>query len=190
MEEEIKKDLKEHLKEKRYQHSLNVMEEASNLAKHYHIDEEKCRLCGLIHDIAKEFTNEENEKFIKDHNLDKSLLESDNKKLVHGYIAAIIAKEKYGFTNDMVKAIKYHTTGYPNMDLLGKIVYLADKIEKGRNYPGIIEERTLAYQNIDKAIILCLNNQINKLKKENKKINPLSYQTLKSIENSFKVSSN
>ena len=60
----------------------------------------------------------------------------------------------------MVLAFRYHSTGYPNLDLLAKIIYLADKIERGKDYPLIEEERLLAYHNIDKAIILCLNNQI------------------------------
>ena len=82
----------------------------------------------------------------------------------------------------MVLAIRYHTTGYPNMDILAKIVYLADKIEKGKDYPGIEEERFLAYQNIDKAIILCIKNQIKHLKEKNKVINKMGYETLKSLE--------
>ena len=103
---------------------------------------------------------------------------SENKNIIHGVIASLLVKEKYNFTTDMVLAIRYHTTGYPNMDLLGKIVYLADKIEKGKNYPGIKEERNLAYKNIDEAIILCLKNQINNLKEKNKAINPKAYETL------------
>ena len=116
------------------------------------------------------------------YNLSKELLNPENKNIIHGVIASILVKEKYNFTDDMVKAIKYHTTGYPNMDLLAKIVYLADKIEKGKDYPGIEEERLLAYQNIDKAIILCLNNQIKHLKEKNKVINKMGYDTLKFLE--------
>ena len=179
--EEIKKDVKENLSEYRYKHSLRVMEEAESLAKHYHASENeilKCKLCGLTHDLCKELSPLENEKIIKKYNLPKELLNSENKNIIHGVIASVLVKEKYNFTTDMVLAIRYHTTGYPNMDLLGKIVYLADKIEKGKNYSGIKEERDLAYKNIDKAIILCLKNQINNLKEKNKTINPKAYETL------------
>ena len=78
-------------------------------------------------------------------------------------------------------AIRYHTTGYPSMDLLAKIVYLADKIEVGKSYPLIEEERRLAYIDIDKALIFCLENQIRKLKKENKTVNKLALDTLESL---------
>ena len=180
--EEIKKDIRKKLSDYRYNHSLRVMEEAVSLAKHYHADIEKCRVCGLTHDMCKEYTKEENEKIIKEYNLPKELLNNENKNLAHGFIASVIVKEKYNFTNDMVLAIRYHSTGYPNMDTLAKIIYLADKIEQGKAYPGIEEERLLAYQNIDKAIILCLNNQIKHLKEKNKVINKMGYDTLKSLE--------
>ena len=76
MVEEIKKDLESLLSEYRYNHCLRVGETAASLAKHYKINAEEAYLAGLTHDIAKEFTMEENEQFIKEHNLDENLLES------------------------------------------------------------------------------------------------------------------
>ena len=180
--EEIKKDVRNGLSDYRYNHSIRVMEEAESLARHYQADIEKCMLCALTHDMCKEFTEKENNEFIKKYNLPKELLNDENKNIVHGFIASILVKEKYNFKEDMVLAVRYHTTGYPNMDLLAKIVYLADKIEKGKNYPGIEEERLLDYQDIDKAIILCLSNQIKHLKEKNKVINKIGYDTLKFLK--------
>ena len=71
MVEEIKKDLESLLSEYRYNHCLRVGETAKDLAKHYNLNEEEAYLAGLTHDIAKEFTMEENEQFIKEHNLDE-----------------------------------------------------------------------------------------------------------------------
>ena len=180
--EEIKKDVRNSLSDYRYNHSLRVMEEAELLAKHYHCNVEKCKLCGLTHDMCKEYTPLENEDFINKHNLSKELLLPENKNMVHGFLASIIVKEKYNFTDDMCAAIKYHTTGHPGMSLLAKIIYLADKIEKGKNYPGITLERTLAYQNLNKAIITCLNNQIKNLTLKQKPINNLALLTKEFLE--------
>ena len=162
MVEEIKKDLESLLSEYRYNHCLRVGETAASLAKHYKINAEEAYLAGLTHDIAKEFTMEENEQFIKEHNLDENLLDPKNKKFIHGIVGAVLVREKYHFNKDMVNAIYYHTTGRPNMSDLEKIVYLADKIEPGKNYQGIEEERRLAYQDLDKAVILCLETKIKK----------------------------
>ena len=178
---EIKEEIKNKLSTYRYQHSINVMEEAVKLARYYGVGEDKCKICALTHDMAKEFSEEENKRFIEKYELSEDILLKENKNLLHGYIAAIIVKEKYGFTDDMVKAIKYHSTGYVGMDMLAKIIYLADKIEKGKNYPGIEEERYYAYKDIDKAIVICLCNQIKKLVKDGKKVNLLAYTTLGSL---------
>lgn len=178
---EIKEEIKNKLSTYRYQHSINVMEEAVKLARYYGVDEDKCKICALTHDMAKEFSEEENKRFIEKYELSEDILLKENKNLLHGYIAAIIVKEKYGFTDDMVKAVKYHSTGYVGMDMLAKIIYLADKIEKGKDYPGIEEERYYAYKDIDKAIVICLCNQIKKLVKDGKKVNLLAYTTLGSL---------
>lgn len=178
MIEEIKRDLKTLLSEYRYNHSLRVAEVAKDLAKHYKINEEEAYIAGLTHDIAKEFTTKENELFIKEHNLDRELLNSNNRKFIHGVIGAILTKEKYHFNKNMVNAIYYHTAGRPNMSNLEKVIYLADKIEPGKNYQGIEEERNIAYQDLDKAVILCLETKIKKLTSEGKYIHPNTIETL------------
>ena len=94
MVEEIKKDLESLLSEYRYNHCLRVGETAKDLAKHYKINAEEAYLAGLTHDIAKEFTMEENEQFIKEHNLDENLLDPKNKKFIHGIVGAILVREK------------------------------------------------------------------------------------------------
>ena len=180
--EKIKGDIKESLSSYSYNHSINVMEEAIKLGKHYQIDINKCACCALTHDLAKEFSEEENKNLIEKYNLSKDLLNEENKNLLHGILASLIVKEKYNFSDDMCAAIKYHTTGYPGMSLLAKIIYLADKIEKGKNYPGIDLERALAYQDLDKAIITCLDNQIKNLTLKQKPINKLALLTKEFLE--------
>ena len=67
--ERIKNDLKNTLSEYRYNHSLRVAEESQKLAKHYNIDEQKAYLAGLVHDIAKEYSDEKNRQIIDKYNL-------------------------------------------------------------------------------------------------------------------------
>ena len=180
--EEIKEYLKKNLSEYRYNHSIRVMEEAKKLAIHYNCDVNKCMLCGLTHDIAKEYSNSKNEEIIKKNKIPKDMLDDFSSKTIHGLIGSFVVLDKYNFGSDMVNAVRYHTTGYPSMDLLAKIVYLADKIESGKNYPMIDEERRLSYIDIDKAVIFCLENQIGHLKEQNKSINKLAIDTLESLK--------
>ena len=181
--ESIKEYLKNNLSEYRYNHSISVMEEAKKLAIHYNCDVDKAMLCGLTHDIAKEYSNTQNEEIIKKYKISKDMLDDFSSKTIHGLIGSFVVIDKYNFSSDMVNAIRYHTTGYPSMDLLSKIIYLADKIESGKNYPMIDEERRLAYLDIDKAIVFCLENQIRHLKEKNKPINKLAIDTLESLKN-------
>lgn len=177
--EKIDKYIKETLSEKRYQHSIRVMHKALEYADIYNQDSEKAKIVALAHDIAKEFTKEENEQYVKENNLDKNLLHPENKYIIHGYIGADILEKKYNFTKEMSDAVRYHTTLRKDMTMLDKIIYLADKTEEGRSYPNIEEERKLAKEDIDKAIILTLENSIEHTKKKGKTVNKLSEDALK-----------
>ena len=168
MYEEIKNDLKSIMSSHRYKHSIRVAEEARRLADIYHVDRNKAYLAGLLHDIAKEFSDEENMYIIDKYNLSKNL---GDKKIIHALIGAYYAKLKYDIDDEVMRAIEYHTIGNINMGLLEKIVYVADKIEPGKKYIGIEEERRLANIDIDQAMILCIENNIKKLEMENKVIN-------------------
>ena len=129
---EIDEDAKKMLSEKRYIHCKNVMKRAVELAKIYGIDENKAMLAGFAHDITKEMPKDEMFKYIEEHNIKIDEFERKNPGLLHGKIAAVFCKEKYEFTEDMQKALEYHTTGEPDMDDLAKIVFIADKTEVGR----------------------------------------------------------
>ena len=129
---QIKIDIKNVLSEKRYEHSIRVMERAEELARKYNVNVEKAVLIGLAHDIAKDMPREEKIKYVKLNNIPIDDFEKENIELLHAKIGADICNKKYGFTEDMQKAIKYHTTGNPKMDNLAKVLFIADKTEKSR----------------------------------------------------------
>ncbi len=128
--EKIKEDLKQILSEKRYIHSIGAMEKAIELAKTYGEDEEKSALTALTHDIAKEMTIEEYYKYAEENNIKLSKDDKMCTSVLHGIIGADIVKKKYGFTDEMCRAIYYHTTGITNMTTFEKIIFLADKVEE------------------------------------------------------------
>lgn len=174
----IELELSFHLSEYRYLHSERVALEAKKLAHHYGVDEESAYIAGLLHDVAKEFSKEENRMWIDKYGLSKELLSDDNIKTCHAEIGAVVAKELYGVSDLISQAICYHTVGNKKMNILDKIVFVADKIECGKNYPGIEEERVMAYQDIDKALILCLENNKKKLDSEGKCFHPKALELL------------
>ena len=176
--EKIKIDLKEMLSEKRYNHSIGVMNKAVELAKKYGVDEDKAALAGLTHDIAKDISNEEALKIIEKNNIELDEGEKMNTKLLHCPIGAFIVKEKYGFDEQIQNAIRYHAISYYKMDMLAKVTYIADKIEEKRKSPSIIEEwRRVAFEDIDQAIIMHINFILEKKIEDNGPIPTTTIET-------------
>ncbi len=170
--EKIQEDLKETLSERRYEHSIGVMEMAGELAKIYGVDIETAKIAGLLHDNAKEIPDDKMLKYVEENNIKINEFEKNNIKILHGKIGADIAKKKYGISEQIQKAIEYHTTTNPNMDTLAKIVYVSDKVEltrKSEKY-DIESERKLAKIDLDKTLLLIINNTTKYLIDNNKMI--------------------
>ena len=177
--EKIKIDLQACMSDFRYNHSINVMNKAIELATHYGEDEDEAALAGITHDIAKEISFEDSIKMAEENGIEIDEIEKKNSKLIHGKIGALVVKQKYGFGERIQKAIEYHTETNPNMDMLAKIIYVADKIEDSRdpNVKGIEEERRLAFEDIDKTIIYIIDATIIKLIQDGKLIHPVELVT-------------
>ena len=190
--EKIKENLKLILSERRYEHSLGVMNMAGELAEIYNVDVENAKLAGLLHDNAKEMSEEEMLKYVEENNIKINEFERLNVKILHGKIGADIAKKEYGVNEQIAKAIEYHTTTNPQMDLLAKIIYVSDKIELTRKSEkfDIEPERKLAKIDIDKTVLLIINNTTKYLIDNNKMIAQESIETRNNILNLVKIKNN
>lgn len=158
----IKNKLNQMLPEGRVNHSLNVANCAVKLSKIYNCDEEKAYLAGIVHDCAKYLSHEKVEDYINKYEIYLDNLEEDNLALSHSVIGSFIAKYEFNIEDDdIINAVKYHTTGRENMSLLEKIIYMADLIEEGRNYPNVDLLRELAYSGkLDQALLISFENTI------------------------------
>jgi predicted HD superfamily hydrolase involved in NAD metabolism len=169
--------VKEQITEHRYQHTLGVMETAIKLARKYGADEKKAELAAIFHDYAKFRDKDEMKTIIQEQGMDPELLEY-NSELWHAPVGAYLVEKEVGITDpDILEAIRYHTSGRPNMTLLEKIIYLADYIEPGRHFNGVEEVREMAQQDLDKALIQAIKNSVRFLMKKNQQIFPLTFYT-------------
>lgn len=160
-EEEIKKYLKERLSEKRYRHSLDVRDTAVNLARFYKGNVDKAALAGLIHDCAKYMSDDEMLNLAEKNGIFIDEVSRINPKLLHGNVGVIVAKKIMDiFDRDVLNAVACHTTGKRNMNLLEKIIYIADYIEPGRNFEGVEELRKKTFLDLEGAILDAFNNTI------------------------------
>ena len=163
--------LKANLDEERYEHSLGVAECAEELAERFGLDKEKAYLCGLIHDCAKCFSNDELKNSICNCNdlCDGELI---NPKTYHAPAGAILARQEFGICDDeILSATRWHTLGKIEMSDFEKVIFIADKVEK-RTRP--LEHREpiekALEKGLDEALLVCYGATIKSLVDRNLKI--------------------
>lgn len=163
------------LNEKRFGHSLRVADEAVRLAECYGVDKEKAYIAGILHDYAKNLSSEEIKAYIINHDMDVENVMLEVPELAHGIVGAKLVKDNlYIVDEDILNSIRYHTTGRVGMTILEKIIYIADYIEPKRNFPGVDDVRDMAYKDIDKTLVMALDNTFKFLIKRHAIIHPLS----------------
>lgn len=162
----LQKHMKEELTEDRYEHTIGVMYTAESLAMRYGVDMEKAAVAGLLHDCAKCIPNQQKLKLCKKHHIEVSELEKKNPSLLHAKLGAYLAKKCYGIDDEeILSAIRWHTTGKPEMSMLEIIIYMADYIEPNRDKaPNLKEIRKLCFVNIEKAFYEVLESTLAYLK--------------------------
>ncbi len=173
--------VKEQLTDKRYEHTIGVMETAIVLAGKFGVDSKKAELAAIFHDYAKFRSKEEMEKIIVDQNMPKQLLEFHS-ELWHAPVGAYLVRMEAGIHDeDILQAIRFHTTGNKNMNILDKIVFLADYIEPGRKFPGVEDVRKVALENLDEAVVMALRNTIKFLLDKKQPIYPDTLETYNTL---------
>ena len=184
--EELEQEVKKILSEERFYHSKCVMGKCAELALIYNVDIEKAKKVGIAHDIAKEMSDEEKRKYIKNNNIEIDEIEERNIGLLHGRIGKDILIKKYGFDEEMGNAVAYHSTGKENMTILEKITFLSDDIGEDRTYFDYREHlENLAKTHIDEAMIYSMEKRIEYNFKKNKEIHPISILARNYILNSL-----
>lgn len=160
-EDKIKEYLKNNLKTSRYNHTLGVVETAEKLAKRYNSNIEKARIAALLHDCAKNMSSEQLLKIAKENNCEIDNIISSSPQLLHGFVGSVLAKSLFDINDDeILNAIRFHTTGKKDMTLLEKIIYVADYIEPTRSFNGIEDVRKMAFEDLNKSLLYCYDNTI------------------------------
>lgn len=167
------------LKPSRWQHTLRCQECAVKLAKHYDFNWEKAAVAALCHDSFRDLSASQWLRLAEMWELPIEVEERQAPVLLHGPLAAIYL-EDHGFCRDqdILSAIRYHTSGHRELGPIGKIVFLADGIEPGRIFPERESIEKIAYQNLDQACFQMLKSNISYLEKHGLVCHPASYQWL------------
>ena len=159
-----------YLKADRIAHVTGVESQAVMLAMQWGIDPETAAVAGILHDITKAQSKEKQLKLCEKYGILLEKAEKENPSLLHARTGAALAKERFGVSDEIVEAIRWHTTGKPDMNTLEKILYLADYTEPNRDFPGVEELRSLCFEDLDKAMALGLQMSIDDLNERGKPI--------------------
>lgn len=157
-----------------FRHCLGVKETAVKLAQVYDLDPAKAELTGMLHDYGKLYDHEKQARVARDYNLDDPLIFQEP-VLLHAPVGAILLKVELGIEDpDILEAVRVHTTGFPGMSLLSRVIYLADYIEPGRNCPGVQAIRKLAFSDLDGALLASVDFTIHYVLERKKLLHPSS----------------
>lgn len=181
----LRKEMEKELHAKRYEHTLSVAYTAASLAMVHDADTESALIAGMLHDCAKSYSAKKLISLCRKNNLPVSEIELQNPTaLLHAKAGSFLAHAKYGVNDeDILNAIKYHTTGRPDMSKLEKILYIADYIEPGRTHAANLRQiRKLAYEDLDKALLHILEDTLAYLRSVDGKIDSMTKATYDSVK--------
>ena len=171
------------LSEKRYEHTVRVADTAEDLARAHGLDEDLARLAALLHDAARETGPEEFLRLANEWDLSVGEPERESPKLLHGPVAAELARRGLGIEDgEVLEAVRAHTTGKPDMGPLALVLYVADKIEPARDYPSVGRLRELAREDLNGAAAESLRRAISHNEERGRATHPSSLQTLEWLE--------
>lgn len=174
--EKYQKRLKSKLDKERYEHTVGVMYTAGALAMRYEYDVKTAMLAGLMHDCAKCIPNDKKLAMCEKNNINVTDLEKANPFLLHAKLGAFLAMHKYNIRDkEIISAILNHTTGRPNMELLDKIIFVADYIEPRRDRaPRLMEIRKTAFVDLDRTMYEILKDTLGYLNGKTNEIDPMT----------------
>ena len=181
--------IKNNLKESRYIHSLGVEEMAVRLAEMHGADTDKAAFAGRYHDLAKNFDNETMDAYIRKYDLPEYLL--GNNALAHSKVAAAILENEFGVDDeDVLNAVRYHTTARKDMSILEETIFVADVVEDNRTYSDLDYYQQLAYRDLDQACLEILEYTIRSLTTKGKEIDKDTLEARDWVLNKIKETEN
>ncbi len=162
----------------RVRHVLGCRDTAVELAKRWGADTVDAARAGMLHDVTKALDGPLQLTLCRAYG---TLLDDFSKKYpktLHALTGSLVAERIFGENKAVVSAIRHHTTGKADMNVLEAIIYVADYMEPNRDFPGVEELRALAFSDLQAALKLGLEMTLVHLKNQGSEVSPESRQAL------------
>lgn len=174
---ELIERLQKALSKGRFAHVCRVEQTAIQLAQLNGVDVEKASIAGLCHDYAKQRPDEDFIEVIRAKKLNPELLNYGN-AIWHGIVGAELVKDELGvFDEDILNAIRQHTTGSDYMTMLAQIIYMADYIEPQRDFPGVKAAREITNEDLGAGVAYQTKHTLEYLIQKGQPVYPQTIQT-------------
>lgn len=170
------------LKPSRVAHVLGCRDTCIALAEKWGANVEDAGRAGVLHDITKALDGPLQLTLCRAYGTMLDDFSVQNPKTLHALTGALVAEHIFGENEAVVSAICSHTTGKADMNLLEKIVYVADYMEPNRDFPGVEALRELAFRDIDLALKTGLEMTISMLRQQKKEISKESMEALQWLD--------
>ncbi len=183
---ELSKILKPRVTKDRYRHSCNVAHRAGILGEIHGEDVHKLRVAGMLHDICKNTDHNILTEIIEASDIDTDIDFLVSKNLLHSYAGAEFVKNELGINDeDILGAIRYHTSARRHMTKFEKIIYLADLTSIDRDYCDVHYMRGLSETNLDKAMLYSLEYIVKRLRTDGEPVCNATISALLEYRNLF-----
>ena len=176
--EELERVVISLLNPNRVAHVLGCRDTAVELAKCWGADPTDAARAGILHDITKAIDGPLQLTLCDAYGKILSDFSKRYPKTLHALTGSLVAERIFGENKAVVDAIESHTTGKADMNMLEKIIYVADYMEPNRNFPGVETLRELAYTDMDAALKLGLEMTLEHLKRQGAEVSPESRDAL------------
>lgn len=171
-----------YLKPTRIPHVRGCEETAARLALRWGEDPEDAAEAGILHDITKRLSDDEQLRLAEKYGIVLNAADLAAPKTLHALTGAWFARELFGVPDNIFSAIEWHTTGRAGMAALEKIVYLADFIEPDTRLSGVQDVRTLAFADLNAAMIRALQMSMDEVKRRGASPHPRSAEALRWLQ--------
>ena len=161
---------KDYLDPQRVAHVEGCEREAVRLALRWGEDPALSAEAAILHDVTKRCSKEQQLQYCEKYGIINDNSEVRNYRLLHAKTGAALARDLFGVGDAVYEAIRWHTTGKPDMTRFEKILYLADYIEPTRDFEGIGALRALAFEDLDAAMALGLRMTIEEIRRAGREV--------------------
>ena len=137
-------------------HINRVTAIARELAPRHGLDPHLAALGMQAHDVARAIPGPELLSLAASLNLPVDTVQLHAPLMLHGPVGAELLRREDGLDDDsLYQAVYWHTTGHSSLDQLGKLVFLADKLDPQKlpRYPYQPHLRELALNDLDAALV-------------------------------------